>query len=163
MNKITFLLLLVLCIPSKSYAKGVEIEFGSGLLLVELPSYTKVINKSQEGFIATFDGKGEYVIEMSRIPSKGKRKADGFGAFAVKRMAEQQGQVAKSVGEKAILVERIIETPTKRTQHFSIGVGGSVVTMTLTLPLLSQASDAFNKRINSVVNAAITSLLEKGV
>ncbi|MGS2724084.1 hypothetical protein ACVBEJ_10095 [Porticoccus sp. GXU_MW_L64] len=141
----------------------IKIQFGSGTMLVELPFFMKKPNLSQNGFMALIDDEGLYKLEMSKI-EVGDDMPDGFGMYAVKKMAEGRGLEVKNLGDRILLQEPFVQhgqgKEGVRNTNFSIGLNKSIVTMTLTTPPNEIIPEDMASKINAAVNSAITTVAE---
>ena len=141
-----------------------KVQFGSGKMVVELPYYGNQPKITEHGFHLVLDKKGRYILEMTRMDT-GEDMPDGFGVYAVQKMADGQNLNASPVGNKLIIQEPFVQrgdgVDGVKTINFSIGVGKSVVTMTLTTPPTEIVnSENMSGKVNSVVNSAVTTVQE---
>lgn len=163
--KITKILILftvmLSCIAGAT--ENMQVQFGAGKMTVELPaSLNPPTTISENGFLLIMDKEGRYTLEMTRLG--GEEMPKGFGPYAVKEMAKERGLKAHEVGDKVLLQEPFVQRGKGesgvKTTNFSIGVGSSIVTMTLTTPPKEVMSDKMKVLVNQTVNSAISTLTE---
>ncbi|SMF63252.1 hypothetical protein SAMN02745866_04083 [Alteromonadaceae bacterium Bs31] len=158
------LLLFTVILSSISVAnENMKVQFGEGKVTVELPALFDPPAITENGFLLKMDKKGRYTLEMTRLGAK-EEVPKGFGPYAVMKMAEEKGLKASKVGDKVLMQEPFVQRGKGesgvKTINFSIGVGGSIVTMTLTTPPKGVMSDKMKALVNQTVNSAILTLTE---
>jgi|TARA_Y100001934_G_scaffold179546_1_gene212377 hypothetical protein len=161
-TKLLFLLGLLLCV--NSYAGDTKkVKFGSGIMAVEFPAYINMTSVTESGLVVLIDDEGTYKLELSRI-DVGSDMPDGFGMYAVAKMAEKRGREVKKLGDRVLLQEPPVLGEEGKvevlTTHLSIGLSKSIITMTLTTPPNDVVPPSMAKRVTEVVNSAITTVAE---
>lgn len=143
--------------------ENMQVQFGAGKLVVEIPSSFEPPKISENGFLLTIDKNGRYTLQVTRLGLE-KEMPKGFGPYAVNKMAEERKLKAKKNGDKVILQEPFVQRGEGddgiKTTNFSIGVGSSIVTMTLTTPPKDIMSDEMKSLVNQAVNSVISTLKE---